>query len=389
MVNVNFWLDTRREMSNGEYPVKLSLSDGSRVRVVSTGVTVTRRRWDDASRAVIGRGSSLTNRKLSRLRSDLLSAIPADATLETAVEMAKRLCRDPVAPRVTLGALWDEFARSRNAEGTRRSYECTKSVVASCFDIDAMPIGSVTAAWAKSLDEALSARGLRVNTRAAYVDKVKAVVSRAVDEGLIQYSPLARVKTRRERTAHRCLDVARLRHIRDEPLDATAERVRDAFMLSFYLIGMNAKDMFLASEYDGSRLRYARAKTGKPYDIKVEPEAAALIEKYRGRGPVLDLSSKFKTVASFTTESGRVLGRLSPGLTMYWARHTWATLAAELDVPMDVISASLGHSFGARVTSVYVAVSRAKVDAANRLVLDYVASDFPDAASFLASIHPR
>lgn len=389
MVNVKFWLDTRREMSNGEYPVKLSLSDGSRVRVVSTGITVTRRRWDDVSRVVIGRGSSLTNRKLSSLRSSLLSAMSPDATLESAVETAKRLCRDPEVPRVTLGALWDEFAQSRRAEGTRKSYECTKSVVASCFDIDVMPIGSVTAAWVRSLDEALSARGLRVNTRAAYIDKVKAVMSQAVDEGLLQYSPLSGVKTRHERTAHRCLDVMRLRHIRDERLDGPVARVRDVFMLSFYLIGMNTKDMFMASDYDGSRLRYTRAKTNKPYDIKVEPEAAELIERYHGHDRTLDLSSRYRNVASFTSASERILNGLSPGLTMYWARHTWATLAAELDVPMDVISASLGHSIGAYVTSVYVAVNRAKIDAANRLVLDYVASDFPDAASFLASIHAK
>lgn len=389
MVNVKFWLDTRREMSNGEYPVKLSLSDGSRVRVVSTGVTVTKRRWDDVSRMVTGRGSSLTNRKLSSLRSSLLSAMPQDATLEAAAETAKRLCRSPIVPRVTLGALWDEFAQSRNTAGTRKSYEFTKSVVSSCFDIDSMPIGSVTAAWVRDLDEALTARGLRVNTRAGYIDKVKAVMSKAVDEGLIQYSPLTKVKTRHERTAHRCLDVARLRNIRDERLDGAAARVRDMFMLSFYLIGMNTKDMFLASDYDGSRLRYSRAKTYKPYDIKVEPEAAKIIERYRGGELMLDLSVAYKTVASFSTVSGRTLGKLSPGLTMYWARHTWATLAAELDVPMDVISASLGHSIGAYITSVYVAVNRAKIDAANRLVLDYVASDFPDAASFLSSIRSK
>ena len=376
-------------MSNGEYPVKLSLSDGSRVRVVSTGVTVTERRWDPVSRMVIGRGSSLTNKRLASVRSSLLSSMSPEAALETAVEVAKRLCREPASSRMTLGSLWDEFAESRHAENTRKSYVYVKSSIASCTDIDSLPLGSVTMSWARKLEEALLAKGLRVNSRVSYLVKVKAVMSRAVEDRLIPCNPIKGVKTRQERTAHRCLDVMRLRLLRDEALKGTTGYMRDMFMLSFYLIGMNTKDMFLASDYDGARLRYARAKTDKPYDIKVEPEAAALIERYRGGKSVLDMSSRYRSVASFSSVSEISLRRLSPGLTMYWARHTWATLAAELDVPMDVISASLGHSIGAYVTSVYVAVNRAKIDAANRLVLDYVASDFPDAASFLAYIRAR
>lgn len=63
---------------------------------------------------------------------------------------------------------------------------------------------------------------------------------------------------------------------------------------------------------------------------------------------------------------------LDKKLTWYWARYSWATYAAELDIPKDTISEALGHSHGAKVTGIYIKYNRDKVDAANRRVIDYV-----------------
>ena len=56
----------------------------------------------------------------------------------------------------------------------------------------------------------------------------------------------------------------------------------------------------------------------------------------------------------------------------YWARHTWATIAYGLDIPDETIAAALGHSHGNRVTAIYIDKSIAKVDEANRKVIDYL-----------------
>ena len=60
-----------------------------------------------------------------------------------------------------------------------------------------------------------------------------------------------------------------------------------------------------------------------------------------------------------------------PGLSSYWARHTWATIAASLDIPRDTIAHALGHG-GNTVTDIYIDFDQAKVDQANRRVLDWV-----------------
>ena len=63
---------------------------------------------------------------------------------------------------------------------------------------------------------------------------------------------------------------------------------------------------------------------------------------------------------------------LNDRLSSYAARHTWATIAASLDIPKETISAALGHEIGSRVTSIYIDFDQKKVDEANRKVMDYV-----------------
>lgn len=60
----------------------------------------------------------------------------------------------------------------------------------------------------------------------------------------------------------------------------------------FYLIGINPVDLFNArpQDYYGGRIHYQRAKTHKPYDVKVEPGAAAIIRKYRGEKRLISLA---------------------------------------------------------------------------------------------------
>lgn len=74
-------------------------------------------------------------------------------------------------------------------------------------------------------------------------------------------------------------------------------------------------------------------------------------------------------------EMGKRIG--IDNLTLYWARHTWATFAYNLDIPDDTISRALGHSqtSGANVTRVYIRASSEKVDEANRAVIDYLLND--------------
>lgn len=147
--------------------------------------------------------------------------------------------------------------------------------------------------------------------------------------------------------------------------------------------------MLSIRELKGGRIETARIKTGQPLSIKVQPEAMSLINKYRGKKYLLDVYDRCKSYRSFQHRLGDALktigtaynpvskkweGKaLQPEISYYWARYTWATLAAELDIPERTIGAALGHSTSKSVTSIYTRVDmRKKIDDANRKVIDLV-----------------
>ncbi len=63
-----------------------------------------------------------------------------------------------------------------------------------------------------------------------------------------------------------------------------------------------------------------------------------------------------------------------PKISTYWARHTWATIASELDIPKETIAAALGHG-GNTVTDIYIDFDQKKVDEANRKIIAYLAEN--------------
>ena len=160
----------------------------------------------------------------------------------------------------------------------------------------------------------------------------------------------------------------------------------------FYLIGINAGDLFLAKKEQlvGDRLNYIRKKTGKQYSIKVQPEAMEIIRKYQGKDWLLCPMDRYDNYKNYLQHMNRGLSKLGlhyttsskvtgeavfPGLSTYWSRHTWATLAYEIEIPVDTIGQALGHSDRQHtITFVYIRLEDKKVDAANRAVLDYVAT---------------
>lgn len=87
---------------------------------------------------------------------------------------------------------------------------------------------------------------------------------------------------------------------------------------------------------------------------------------------LLRFSEHFRNVDVATVMINKKLAKVRPGLTTYYARHTWVFIAFNLGIQKDVVSLALGHSFGVRVTDTYINADLSRVDEANRSVIDYV-----------------
>ena len=114
-----------------------------------------------------------------------------------------------------------------------------------------------------------------------------------------------------------------------------------------------------------------RIKTKVYLKLKLEPEALEIINRYKGTDYLLNIMDVYGDYDDFRRKMNKYLYTIIPGLTVYWARHTWATFAAELDVPDAVIDMAQAHKLKG-MNAVYVARNVAKVYEANRKVIDYV-----------------
>lgn len=285
----------------------------------------------------------------------------------------------------------EEYASNARTEGTAEVYRRTIKKV-DAFD-GRCTLETVDRRWLDRFVSSLRGQGLAENSISILLRNIRAVFNWCIDNGITSSYPFRRYRIPHEKTRHRALTLEQLRGIAGCRCEPFLDKYRDIFMLIFYLLGINIKDLLLNAHIENGRLLYRRSKTGRLFDIKIEPEAMEIIERYKGKdGRLLNIADNYKSYRDCgrnLNDNLKKIGRvevvpdkvgkmrklkrtpIEPRLSTYWARHTWATIAASLDIPKDTIAAALGHS-GDTVTDIYIEFDHRKVDEANRKVMDWV-----------------
>ena len=293
----------------------------------------------------------------------------------------------PTKPKGCFVDIFKEFADSHN-ESTKELYYYSLRRIEQ-FDkyIATRSIDEIGIPWLTRFESWLAQTNSK-NARNILLRNIRAVFNYALDCEYTTNYPFRRFKIRPEATRKRAMTVEQLRSLAVYPVEDYQEFYRDMFVLMFCLIGINVVDLYSLGGIVDGRVEYRRAKTHRLYSIKVEPEAQVIIDKYHGTKNLLCIADRWTTHSQFGKQMNKALKRMGemqrvgrggkkvfepivPGLTTYWARHTWATIAASLDVPKETIAHALGHG-NDTVTDIYIDFDKRKVDEANRKVLDFV-----------------
>ena len=398
--NTTLILDTRRALQDGTFPVKLSVGHGTRL-YLSTGISVKRDNWvggqveglKDAKRL----NTALDNQKLRvkarllRLREDGRLAGASNTYLRkllTAPDM------DDVPEEDKRTSFWTIAERCiATKDGrTKLVYLHTLSKLRAFAGNGPLYIEDIDRVWLHDFENSI---GGKVNSRALHLRNLRHICNFALDEELTTYYPFRKFKIRTEETMKKALTVDQLRTLLTMPVEPWQEEYRDMFWLMFLLRGINAVDLFGATPdqvVDG-RLEYRRSKVGTLFSVKLEPEALEIIDRYKGKDHLVAPLDRYtnhkdylrrmdyglKSLGRPTGKRGKVLGAGAfPKLSSNWARHTWATLCAELDIPDPTITLGMGHkTAGHKTTAIYIKRDMKKVDEANRKVIDYIKGTVP------------
>lgn len=231
-------------------------------------------------------------------------------------------------------------------------------------------------------------RGICPNTSSFYIRALRAIYNKAVKEGAIEQAfPFKQAYTGVDKTVKRALPLETIQKICQLDLsnEPETEFARDMFILSFMLRGMSFIDMAYLKKSDlkYGYINYKRQKTGKRLMIEWTQEMQRVIAHYGENDsqyllPIIDSCTEnprkvYKRVGQRINFNLKKLAKnmgLKTPLTLYVARHSWASIAKQQGIPINVISEGMGHE-SEHTTQIYLAsLNNLEIDKANAMIIN-------------------
>ena len=271
---------------------------------------------------------------------------------------------------------------------TAENYSCTlKSFMQFRQDRDIL-LSEIDSDLMQLYEAYLHGKGVVRNTSSFYMRILRAVYNRALEKELVeQRNPFRHVYTGVDKTVKRAVPLSAIKRMKnlDLSLQPNLEFARDMFLFSFYTRGMSFIDMAHLKKKDlqNGFLSYRRRKTGQQLVIRWEKCMQEIVGKYPENSlspyllPILkypfeDTNKQYRNVMSVINRKLKEIAGLadiSVALSMYCARHSWASAAKSKNVPISVISEGMGHD-SEMTTQIYLAsLDNSVVDKANFSIL--------------------
>jgi integrase len=391
-VNVIHYTRYKSKEDNGLFPVVFLIRSNGTNSHIQTGLKVDTKHFDKFkwikknTPGVINhvKTNSDLQKKLSDIQ-DFISLLTISGEVKnlTASQIKKRYIEKKAKEKLTFTSY---FAQARDQKKKQNTVEIYNNTLILLDDFRPGPINfsEVNYQFLKDFEKyMISKRKITsLNTVSIHMRNIRAVFNQAINEDIVNLGlyPFRKYNIPSQKTEKRNLSEKDLRALNNVELSGVPGLARDVFFLSFYLIGINLKDLtyLKKSNIRNGRLNYVRMKTGKKYSIRLEPEAIALIKKLKGKNYLINLLDRYQNYDSVRKEIDKKLkvaakkAKLDVPLSTYYARHSWATIASKIGISHDTISASLGHEMGSRTTAIYIEYDTDLIDKASRKVLNRI-----------------
>ena len=269
---------------------------------------------------------------------------------------------------------------------TSETYTATLKSFMAFRESQDVPLDGISSDMMLLYEAHLKTRDVSMNTISFYMRNLRAVYNRAVEKGLTpQNNPFRHVYTGVDKTIKRAIPIKAIKELKELDLSfkPSLDFARDMFMFSFYTRGMSFIDMayLKKSDLQNGILTYRRRKTGQQLTIKWEKCMEDIVSKYPKNQTDYLLPIIKETVnerrqydnalhlVNYHLKDLSSMLKLQRPLTMYVARHSWASAAKAKNIPLSVISEGMGHD-SETTTQIYLAsLETSVVDKANKIIL--------------------
>lgn len=369
-----------------------------KIRQLAAGYKVFTSEWDE-SRSMVAAGCCGERRPAllairDRIRWDLERLTKIDRMLDanglkyTADDVIDEFNR--YAREYSLFNYMESIIARLKQNGKLRTSETYRSTLNSFKKFrlqEDIMLDSLTSDTMEAYEGWLKGRGVAPNTVSFYTRILRAVYNRAVEDDIVaDRAPFRHVYTGVDKTVKRALPLATLKKIRTLDLSRTPalDYARDMFMMSFCLRGMSFIDMAFLKKTDlkDGYVTYRRRKTGQLLVIEWTREMQRILDKYPANEscyllPVIRRTgiNERSVYRNAAYSINRSLKRVAPmagvtiPLTLYVARHSWASAAKAKGIPVSVISEGMGHDSESTTRIYLAALDTSAVDRANTIIL--------------------
>lgn len=385
---------TKEKCQNDEINIKIRVTHNRIVRFVATDYYVFEKYFDQKSQKILTGGgysadeADKANGRIQMLIGDMVRKTDKLPNLRFMdMRSLMKILRDKRPDYDLYSVLEDRMNKFKNA-GNINYYNTilrTKRAVEIFTGARLIPFTSIDYGWLTRLEAHLRTKGQASNTIGIHMRDIRTAFNQAITLGVAELSsyPFRKYHIPKEKTRKRNLtaeEVQKIVHLKTD--NKNIEWSRSMFLLSFYLLGINMRDlMFLTREnIEGDRLYYKRSKGKKDYSVKIFPEAKAIMDQYAGKQYILNTMERYSdylTATHLINEKLKKIAetcKINKNITIYWARHTWATIAIskKIGASRDIVRYGLGHAIGSLVSDIYIEYDLSQVDAVNRKVIKLV-----------------
>ncbi|MDR0756466.1 MAG: site-specific integrase [Tannerella sp.] len=399
MASIKTKLDRRRANERGEFPAKIVICNNQTNAALSLNFHLPEKAWEkDGLRRPVKSsypGAKSINNRIEERYAEALNVIidlERQGRLPSMKAADIKNCvmnRNMPADRadITFNACAGQYADGCKSRGTGNNYRYTVKRL-NDFAGRELSFEEINFSFLRKFDDFLEEGGASVNTRSIHFRNIRAVFNRAIDDEIIGQNlyPFRKFKIKSEQKNKESLTAKQVKMLYEYDFKTKSLRMaRDYWMLSFFLCGINPVDLYFLKKADrNGRVSFVRTKTRhNTHDVIklfIQPEAQIIADRYSAdpdseyllgfEGRYVEYSTFKRFLSKKIKEVSEITG-LS-GLTMYWARYSWATIADGIGIPEKTISKGLGHVDKSLAGRTYISFDWSKVDRANREVINFV-----------------
>jgi integrase len=392
-VKVKFRVST---VENKPGSIYFQIIQNRMVRQLNTDYKIYADEWDEKSESIIAKGQR-TNLLASIKECLDWDIVRLNRVVKTLENEHHRYSADDVitaflklTKEVSLCSFMHKVIAQLKQLGKERTSE-TYTVALKSFmrfrNEQDIPLDGISSDLIQMYEAWLRAREVRMNTISFYMRILRAVYNRAVEKGLVeQKEPFRHVYTGIEKTRKRAISLKEVKKLKNLDLSRkpSLEFARDIFLFSFYTRGMSFIDIAYLRKSDLSNgiLTYHRRKTGQLLTIRWENCMKEIVDKYEDKNskyllPLLcsdgDSRKQYKNALRLVNYHLKTISKMlniQDPITMYVARHSWASAAKQNKVPLSIISQGMGHDSEV-TTQIYLAsLDTSVIDKANKMILN-------------------